>query len=81
MDKAKFIDQYNEVKEKYNGKPVDEIRTAFKYGITNDEDGFIDTNYKDILVTFSIKDGRGFLTTQIECYDENDNFIGTTSAQ
>ena len=76
-NKEKYISQYNEIKEKYDGKSVEEIHSAFANDITNDDDEYIDTNYKDILVTFSIKDRKCYLTKMIECYDENDNFIGT----
>ena len=77
IERQTYVAQFNEVREKYEGAPVEVIRKDFAHDITNDEDFLIDTNYKDILVTFSIKDGKCYLTDMVELYDENGIFVGT----
>jgi hypothetical protein len=71
-----YMDEYNELLA-YNGKTTDEIRNTFGTDITNDDGEHIDTNYKDILVTFDIKDGIGKLSKNVEAYSEEGVFIGT----
>ena len=68
-------EEYNEVVRKYNGASVEDIRTAFGKDITNDESEFIDTNYKDILVTFNVKDGKCEVSKSMEVYNEYGNFV------
>jgi len=80
MTDKDFIKQYNEVKEKYEGKSVEEIRDFFGHNITNDNGEYIDTNYKDILVTFSIKDGKGYLSNMVEKYNKEGIFLGVIYA-
>ena len=73
------IAQYKELADKYNGADVAVVLADFKDDITyhNEEEGYIDTNYKDILVTFKVTDGKVELTDMVELYDDDDNFAGT----
>lgn len=71
-----YMDEYNELLC-YNGKSADEIRKAFGENITNDDGEHIDSNYKDILVTFNITDGKAELSKSVEVYSEDGVFIGT----
>lgn len=79
MEREKFIQQWREVKAMTEGKTIDEIRQIFGKDITNDfmELGFvtIDTNYKDILVTFTEINGKAVLLNDVECYNEYGVFI------
>lgn len=79
MEREKFIQQWREVKAMAEGKTIDEIRQIFGKNITNDfmEMGFttIDTNYKDILVTFTEINGKAVLLNDVECYNEYGVFI------
>lgn len=79
MEREKFIQQWREVKAMTEGKTIDEIRQIFGKNITNDfmEMGFttIDTNYKDILVTFTEINGKVVLLNDVECYNEYGVFI------
>ena len=77
IENEKYLAEYNEVKEKYQGADVKTIRKDFAYDITHIDKEYIDTNYKDILVTFNIKYGVVYLSDLFELYDENDNFVGT----
>lgn len=75
---TKFRQQYDEVRNLYDGQPVDIIEESFGSNITNRDDDYIDANYRDILVTFNIRDGRAYLSDiMFECYDEHGMFIGT----
>lgn len=85
MNKKDFIAQWKEVKEMTEGKTMDEIREMFGKDITNDlrvgveagiDHDIIDTNYKDILVTFIEEDGKAHLNDWIETYNENGVFLG-----
>jgi len=75
----RFHAQFREVEHLYNAQPVDIVRESFGSNITNDlpDEGLIDANFLDILVTFKIKDGRAYLQPQFECYNEHGVFIGT----
>ena len=72
--------QYKEVQNLLSGKSIPEIAklvetdNRFSFGMYNPyntNDGYLDVNYKDILVT--IKDGA--LLPNFECYDNNGIFI------
>ena len=85
MEVKDYIAQWEEVKEMTEGKTMDDIRTIFANDITNDlrvgieagiDHDIIDTNYKDILVTFVEKHGKALLNNWIEMYNENGVFIG-----
>ena len=80
-----YIAQWKEVKEMTEGKTMDEIRNIFGKDITNDlrvgieaglDHDIIDTNYKDILVTFVEKDGKAHLHNWIEMYNDGGIFLG-----
>lgn len=85
MEMKDYIAQWKEVKEMTEGKTMDEIREMFGKDITNDlrvgveagiDHDIIDTNYKDILVTFFEEDGKAHLNDWIETYNENGVFLG-----
>lgn len=82
MERERYIEQYREVKETTKGMTMDEVREHFGDNVSNDfvEGGvrIIDTNYKDILVTFSERDGNVELSNFIEMYSSDDVFIGAT---
>lgn len=79
-----YIAQWKEVKEMTENKTMDDIRNIFANDITNDlrvgveagiDHDIIDTNYKDILVTFIEKNGKAHLHNWIETYDEDGVFL------
>ena len=85
MEVKDYIAQWEEVKEMTEGKTMDDIRTIFANDITNDlrvgkepgiDHDIIDTNYKDILVTFVEKDGKARLHNWIEMYNDGGIFLG-----
>ena len=85
MERKDYIAQWKEVKEMTDGKTMDEIRTIFAKDITNDlrvgfeagiDHDIIDTNYKDILVTFVENDGKAKLHNWIETYSDTGIFLG-----
>ena len=85
MEVKDYIAQWEEVKEMTEGKTMDDIRTIFANDITNDlrvgkepglDHDIIDTNYKDILVTFVEKDGKAHLHNWIEMYSKEGIFLG-----
>ena len=85
MEMKDYIAQWKEVKEMTEGKTMDEIRNIFTNDITNDlrvgieagiDHDIIDTNYKDILVTFVEKDGKAHLHNWIEMYNDGGIFLG-----
>jgi hypothetical protein len=85
MERKDYIAQWEEVKEMTEGKTMDDIRNIFANNITNDlrvgieagiDHDIIDTNYKDILVTFVEKDGKASLHNWIEMYDKEGIFLG-----
>lgn len=72
----KLAEQWLEVAKIGCGKTMDELRTIFKDSITNDYDGFIDLNYKDLCVTFSTtENGLAFIDPYFEWYNENGVFM------
>ena len=85
MEVKDYIAQWEEVKEMTDGKTMDDIRNIFANDITNDlrvgkepgiDHDIIDTNYKDILVTFVEKDGKARLHNWIEMYNDGGIFLG-----
>lgn len=73
----KYLDQWYEVAKIGCGKTMDELRKIFAKDITNDEEDYIDLNYKDILVTFNkLVDGTAFISRYFEYYNENGVFCG-----
>lgn len=60
-----------------DGHPVEEIREKFGKDITNDCDGYIDANYKSILVTFNVTDGIAHISPLFEMYNDEGVFLGT----
>lgn len=77
MERENYIAQWKEVKAMTEGKTMAEVRSIFGNNITNDlvDEGIIDTNYKDILVTFVEKEGKAVLHNYIECYSKEGIFL------
>ena len=89
MEMKDYIAQWEEVKEMTEGKTMDDIRNIFANDITNDlrvgieagiDHDILDTNYKDILVTFVEKDGKAHLHNWIETYSDGGVFLGVVDA-
>ena len=75
----KYIKQYEELSH-LDGRPVSEVVASLDEGITNLAEEYLDANYKDILVTFTIKDGVAHLSPTFELYSDEGVFMGTYTA-
>lgn len=88
MEKKDFINQWEEVMEMSNGKSADEIRSLFKDRIINEvemgeglDHDLIDVNYKNIRVTFILKNGNAKLHYFLEAYDNDRNFVSVINVR